>query len=196
MAVKAGCGGGTDGLCCRMVIRTTRVFDGCAVTDSNITLGLETDETLPAGARFVSARVVSTEFVTCSVSDGGGGCCRVLGEVTTRFAVTYSDGGVCRTVLANYREQREFLLRLPNGGLVPYSIDAQSVMSVSSGAIAGSAVTVTGCLHRTISVTAPVDILVPTYGYCKYPPCTGCVCDGSFAARVFPFYDNDGSEGN
>lgn len=187
MAIKAGCGGSFDGLCCRMVIETKRVFDGCAFTDENITLTLATDAPVPQDGEFVSARVVGSELTSYSVSDGTGGCCRVSGEIVTRFAVTYASGGACFTVGATHREQREVLLRLPIAGLVPYTIEVQSVMNVSSGTIISpSAVSVSGCLLQIIKVTAPVDILIPTYGYCKYPPCTGCVCAGFADANIFP----------
>lgn len=191
MAIKAGCDGNfADGLCCRMVIETKRVFDGCEFTDENATLALVTDAQIPQQATFVSARIVQSEFSEYSVSPGEGGCCRVCGEIVTVFAVTYSSGGVLTTVRATYRETREVLLRLPTGdSLVPYFIDVSSYMSVASGAIVGAnAVSVTGCRLQIIKVTAPVDILVPTYGYCKYPPCTGCVCQG-LRSRIFPVTD-------
>ena len=58
MAVKAGCDGNfQDGLCCRMVIETKRVFDGCAFTDENVSLALTTEQQIPQQAVFVSARV-------------------------------------------------------------------------------------------------------------------------------------------
>lgn len=185
--VKAGCGGSFDGLCCRMVIETKRVFDGCAFTDENISLTLATDTPVPQDGEFVSARIVSSELAAFSITDGSGGCCRVSGEIVTRFAVTYSSGGACYTVGASYREQRDVLLKLPVAGLVPYAIEVQSVMNVASGTvISPSAVSINGCLLQIIKVTSPVDILVPTYGYCKYPPCTGCVCQGFGETNIFP----------
>ena len=188
MAVKAGCGGNfEDGLCCRMVIETKRVFDGCAFTDENITLTLHTDAAIPQSATFVSARIVGSELIEYSITNGEGGCCRICGEVVTKFAVTYTDGGVTTTVPAFYREHKEVLLRLPSAdSMVPYSIEVQSYGAIGSGTIIGSnAVSVTGCLLQLFKVTAPVDILVPTYGYCKYPPCTGCVCQG-IRSDIFP----------
>lgn len=192
MAIKAGCDGNfQDGLCCRMVIETKRVFDGCAFTDENITLALTTEQQIPQQAVFVSARVVSSELVDYMVSNGSGGCCRVCGDIVTRFAVTYSANGTFTTVGATYRESREFLLHLPqSGSLVPYSIEVQTYMSIGSGAILGSnAVSITGCLLQIIKVTAPVDILIPTYGYCKYPPCTGSACRGVNVDRIFPRFE-------
>ena len=195
MAVKAGCGGNfEDGLCCRMVIETKRVFDGCAFTDDNITLALTTEDQIPQSAVFVSARVIGSELVDYAVSSSGTcGCHRVCGEIVTRFAVTYSANGALTTVQATYRENREFLLHLPdNNSLVPYSIEVQTYMTIGSGAIIGpNAVSITGCMLQIIKVTAPVDILVPTYGYCKYPPCTGSACSGINISRIFPAADND-----
>lgn len=192
MVKKAGCGGDFDGLCCRMVIETKRVFDGCALTDRNITLTLTTDAVLPQQATFACARVTGSELVGYSVTDGTGGCCRVTGDVVTTFAVTYESGGSCFTVPAVVRETRSVLLKLPESGIVPFSIEVQSTMSVNSGAIIGSnAVSVSGCLLQIIKVTAPVDILIPTYGYCHYPPCTGCVCDADFGTNVFPAFGGD-----
>ena len=194
MAVKAGCDGNfQDGLCCRMVIETKRVFDGCAFTDENITLALTTEQQIPQAAVFVSARVIGSELVDYVVSGGADGCCRVCGDIVTRFAVTYSANGMLTTVQATHRETKEFLLHLPdNNSLVPYSIEVQTYMTIGSGAIIGpNAVSVSGCLLQIVKVTAPVDILVPTYGYCKYPPCTGCACRGINQSRIFPSFENN-----
>lgn len=194
MAVKAGCGGNfEDGLCCRMVIETKRVFDGCAFTDENVTLALTTDRQIPQQVTFVAARAVGSELESYSVTRGADGCSRICGEIVTRFAVTYSDNGTLTTVAAYYREHKDFLLRLPdNNALVPYSIEIQTYNAVVSGAIVSSnSVTVTGCILQLIKAVAPVDILVPTYGYCKYPPCTGCgVCSG-IRSRIFPSFAGD-----
>ncbi len=193
MSKKAGCGGSFDGLCCRMVIEAKRVFDGCRFTDENITLTLTSADPIPQQAEFVSARVISSELTNYSVIDGSNGCCRVRGDIVTRFAVTYSSGGSCFTVAAEYTESTEALLRLPNAAIVPYNIEVQAVMSVVSGTVIGqNVVSVSGCLLRIIKVTAQVDILIPTYGYCNYPPCTGCPCNEFGNSDVFPsFADED-----
>ncbi len=192
MAIKAGCGGSMDGICCRMVIETKRVFDGCAFTDENITLTLTTDAPIPQGAEFVSARVISSELDGYSIGSSNGECSRVVGDVVTRFAVTYSIGGQLVSVGASYRESKDVLLKIPsNNSAVPFSIEAQSNMIVGGGAIIGTnAVSVFGCLLQIIKVTAIVDILIPTYGYCKYPPCTGCSCPG-LAGNIFPELDDE-----
>ena len=192
MSVKAGCGGNfQDGLCCRMVIEVKRVFDGCATSDENITLTLTTENPIPQGAEFVSARVIGSELVGYSIAPCGNDLSRVIGEVVTTFAVTYSFGGVLTTVEATQSESRDVLLRLPDGNsAVMYSIEVQTNMRIGSGAIIGvNAVSVTGCRVQIIKVTAPVDILIPTYGYCKYPPCTGFTCPG--IGNIFPTFDGD-----
>ncbi|MCH5155577.1 MAG: hypothetical protein J1F69_03135 [Clostridiales bacterium] len=190
--IKAGCGGNfSDGLCCRMVIEVKRVFDGCATADENVTLTLTTDVQIPQGAEFVSARVIGSELVGYTVTSCGNGFSRIVGEVVTTFAVTYSFGGVLTTVQAEQRESRDVLLRLPfNDSAVMYSIEVQTNMRIGSGAIIGAnAVSITGCRVQIIKVTAPVDILVPTYGYCKYPPCAGLNCPG--VGNIFPSFDDN-----
>ncbi len=192
MVKKAGCDGGFDGLCCRMVIETKRVFDGCRFTDENISLTLTTESALPQQARFVAARVVGSELVNYTVTDGTDCKCNVSGDVVTRFAVTYEYGGTLYSVAASYAEHIETLLRLPRAALIPYSIEVQTVMTATSGAIVGAnAIVVSGCILRIIKVTAPVDILVPTYGYCVYPPCTGCPCAGISQADIFPSFGDE-----
>ena len=192
MVKKAGCGGDFDGLCCRMVIETKRVFDGCRFSDDNISLTLTTDSALPQQASFVSARVVSSELVNYSISDNDNSRCNISGDIVTRFAVTYEYGGSMYTVGASYTEHIETRLRLPTAALVPYSIEVQTVMAVNSGAVIGTnAVVVSGCILRIIKVTAPVDILIPTYGYCVYPPCSNCACSGIVNAQIFPTLNDE-----
>ena len=190
--IKAGCGGNFgDGLCCRMVIEVKRVFDGCATSDENITLTLTTAAPIPQGAEFVSARVLDSEFVGYTVTACDNGFSRIVGEVVTTFAVTYSFNGQLTTVQAEYRENKDVILRLPfNNSAVMYSIEVQTNMNIGSGAIIGvNAVSVTGCRIQIVKVTAPVDILVPTYGYCKYPPCAGLSCPG--IDNIFPNFDGE-----
>lgn len=186
MAVKkAGCGGSFDGLCCRMVLETKRVFDGCAYQESDTTLALTSEQPIPQGAEFVSARVKSSELVNYSITECDGSF-HISGEIVTTFAVTY-EAGALYTVNASYREQRDFFLKLPSATLIPYTIEVNTYMSVGRGAIVGqNTVSVSGCLLRIIKVTAPVDVLVPTYGYCSYPPCEGCECSAIEQGRIFP----------
>ena len=191
--IKAGCDGNfSDGLCCRMVIEVKRVFDGCATSDSNITLALTTAEAIPPGAEFVSARVIESTLENFSVTNADNGFSRVVGDVVTKFAVTYSSGGQLFSISAEQTESRDIMLRLPNeNSAVMYSIEVQTDMRIGSGAIIGNnAVSITGCRVQIIKVTAPVDILVPTYGYCKYPPCTGFTCPG--IGDIFPTMDGEG----
>lgn len=191
--IKAGCCGNIqDGLNCRMVIEVKRVFDGCITSDDNITLTLTTAANIPQGAEFVAARVVSSELIGFSVTSCGDGCSRVVGEVVTTFAVTYSSNGQLTTVQATHRETKDVLLKLPfNNSAVMFSIEVQTNMNINSGAIIGTnSVSITGCRIQIIKVTALVDILVPTYGYCKYPPCTGCACPG--VDNIFPTFGEDG----
>lgn len=189
MAIKAGVGGDmNDGLCRRMVIEAKRVLDGCARTDENTTLTLTSAEQLPQGAEFVSARIVSSELAGYAVNCASDGeYCKVDGEIVTEFAVTYSLGDALATIKATLRENRDVLLRLPrDNALVPFVIEVRSVMNVRSGAIIGSnSIAVTGCRLQIVKVTANVDILVPSYGYCEYPPCTGCACHG-INGNIFP----------
>ncbi len=168
------------------------MFDGCKFVDDNTTLTLTTTEPVPQDAQFVAARAVGSEFVWTAANPDQSGCCRVTGDAITHFAVTYSYNGECFTVEACVRDRREVLLRLPVNALVPYDIELQTVMNATRGAVVGqNAVSVSGCLLQIIKVTAPVDILIPTYGYCKYPPCTGCPCSG-LGDRVFPFFNDAG----
>ncbi len=194
MAVKAGCGGSFDGLCCRMVIETERVFDGCIFTDENITLALSASEAIPQGAEFVSARITNSVFENVTVCDMCGAN-RLSGDIVTEFEVTYVSDNVCHIVTATHRQSREVNLRLPEQGIVPYKIKVQSVFRLSSGTVIGDrTVSVTGCLIQIIKVTAPVDILVPTYGYCKYPPCEFCPCGcngENERLRLFPWVEEE-----
>ncbi|MCH5162877.1 MAG: hypothetical protein J1G38_05250 [Clostridiales bacterium] len=191
MVKKAGCGGSFDGLCCRMVIETKRVFDGCRLSDENVTLTLTTDSPLPQDSTFVSARVIGSELVNYAINENSGRC-NVTGDIVTTFAVTYEYGGTLYSVGATHTESIQTRLRFPTAALVPYAIEVQTAMVIGSGAVIGTnAVSVSGCLLRIIKVTAPVDILVPTYGYSVYPPCESCRCPGVSNTQIFPTFDDE-----
>lgn len=192
MAVKAGCCGREEP-CCRMVVSVKRVFDGCRLQDENVNIALSTEESIPSDATFVSARIIGSELTNYSISSGGGECSRVVGDILTRMAVTYESGGRLFTVSARHTESVSVRLRLPSQSIVPYNIVVESAISVGSGVVVNeSVVTVSGCFLRIIKVVADVDILVPTYGYCSYPPSTGGVCSAFTNRVVFPIMGGDG----
>lgn len=176
-----------EGLCDRVVLEVRRVFDGCHTLKNDITLTLvlpvavgnptEVLSVVASGARFVNYTVVQE-----------GDKYRVTGDFITDYTVTYLNGGTVESQVATTSERKSVLLRLPNTAIVPYSIDGVAVLqTLSATFINNNTVSVIGCVFQLVKVTANVDILVPTYGYAKYPPCEGYpVCQGRYE-DLYPF---------
>lgn len=181
-----------NGLCNRIVATVRRVFDGCYVRRENAALTLTTDEAVPEGATFVSAVVTSTEFVGVTISPTACNCNCIEGELITHYSVTYAIGDGLAVVAAHVAERKSVNLRLPTVTGIAYEIEAYSVFNTRSGVFVNpNTLSLNGCLLQLIRVTAPVDVLIPAYGYCCYPPCGDNICPGESVQSIFPLMEDD-----
>lgn len=188
-------GSPTNGLCERICIEVQRVFDGCRESANNRNFTLELSG-IPAQATppFVFIRAESYgdavfDRVTEEPLENSRAC--ISGELTIPVLVTFSDVyGNRYTATSSIRMRREFVLRIPEQSVVPYSIKLFASFLSTVGTFAGdTSVSVNGCYIIIAKVIVPTDILVPTYGFCVYPECTGCEdrsCNVFFSLPLFP----------
>lgn len=176
-----------EGLCSRVVIETKRVFDGCHTLRNDVTFTLMLPNAVASPTEVLSVVATGARLTNYTVVQEGDKF-RVSGDFITDYTVTYVNGGVVESQVATTCERKSVLLRLPNSAIVPYSIDAVAVLqTLSATFINNNTVSVIGCVFQLIKVTATVDILIPTYGYAKYPPCEGYpVCNGRYE-DLYPF---------
>ena len=178
-------GSNLNGICEKVLIETTKVFDACVSqsTETGIVLPLTgfnpANPTLPL--TFVSAQnQLGAEQVVSDLTidriDTRPDYANVSFNITIPITVTYRDAnGVLGTATSSIVVNKCSMLFVPQPSLSPVQIKVNAVFSSQIGTFTGdSTFTVTGCLQILIKVTALVDLLIPSFGYPVVPPCQAC----------------------
>lgn len=190
-----------NGICEKILIETTKVFDACVSQSTETGIVLTMTNLDPAGPAtpltFISAANAPNEAVTISdlVVDRLEACpnyANVSATVTIPVIVSYRDAnGVLGTGRATIQVAKSVVLYIPQPSVTPINISASAVFSSEIGTYTGeSTFTVTGCLQVIMRVTAVVDVLVPSYGYPVIPPChaapAASACPNVFDMPLYP----------
>ncbi len=187
-----------SGLCEKVCIQAERVFDACIkqtqLEGYNIVLQSFTPARPAFPLTFISARSSSGEGkVSCvSVEREEKSCSRVQCTVTIPLEVVYTDANGAEGVAeSSISVNEDVLLFVPAPSVMPYRITAtvsavapQGVFHENSGSFVISV-----CTTVILRVTMPVDLLLPSYGYCAIPPAQEYsreVCSGFFELPLYP----------
>lgn len=184
------------GLCDRVCVQVDRVFDGCRETVNNQNFTLALDGVPPAAVppfTFVSAEengVAVTENVTVTRRQNGRACFEV--DIVIPVIVTFTDANnAAYTATSSLKLHRSFILRVPNDALTPYRLQVYAIFRSDIGTFtSNTSVAVTACYALVAKVIVPTDLLIPTYGVCVYPACTGCNNDVCSALANLPLFSS------
>jgi hypothetical protein len=191
---KAGyiCGDPLSGLCQREVIEAVKIYDGriSRIADQPFTVAL-TNLGGTAPYTFVSAVNSGTTVVTNLLTTlKSGKKYTVAFDAVVPVTITHTD--VTRTVRqapSSVTFHRELTLNLPDASVIPYSVSVTTSLSGMIGSFtSGGEATFRACIIQIVKVVAPVDILVPSYGYAVYPESDdkGSICRGFENLPLFP----------
>jgi hypothetical protein len=105
--------------------------------------------------------------------------------------VSYTDAdGVAGTGTGVLNVSQDIIMCVPTGSVITPGIVATVNATIPQGTFtSGTTCTVTACITLILKVQADVDLLVPSYGYCRIPQCTEYtqdVCQGVFDLPLFP----------
>lgn len=188
------------GICEKMMVEVTRVFDACknVIQEQGLRLTLTnftpTNPTFPL--TFISAEsdianpaTVSNVIVTRL--DSRPEFANVSGTVSIPVIVTYRDAnGILGTATTTYTNDFATTLFVPQPALTPVSVSVIAQFSSTIGTIGEDGVlTTAACVVIIIKIVANVDILVPSYGYPVIPPCqtlAETVCPGLSDSPTYP----------
>ena len=188
-----------SGITEKVCIQAEKIFDaGIKQTQlTGYTLELEDIEpaTVTYPLTFVSARSTSAEAtVTNLVIDrqADKNCARVQATVTAPVEVLFTDAaGVEGSATATVSLPQDVLLYVPAPSIMPFTVRAV-VSIVAPDAVfdaTNNTFTASLCVTVILKVSMPVEILVPTYGYCAIPPVQEYsqeVCAGFFELPLYP----------
>ena len=190
-----------NGLCERICIQATKVFDACMlqsqIENYSLTLTNFTPANPVAPLTFVSgSSVAGTATVSNLVItrfDDRPNFARVQANVNIPVTVTYTDAnGTPGTATGTITINQDVVMYVPQPSLTPIDVVAfgSAVIATATYNAETGGFTISACVTVILKVVAVVDVLVPSYGYCPIPPCTPYtgddVCPGVFDLPLFP----------
>jgi len=194
-----------NGICEKVLIETTKVFDACVCssTETGVILQVEnlTPENPSLPLTYVSATNTTGEEPAISnlVIDRLDTCpnyANVSFTLTIPVTVTYRDAnGVLGTGTSTITLEKSVLLFVPQPAMTPVNVTATATMSSRIGTFTEPNIfTITCCIRVIVKVVSVVDILVPSYGYPTLPPCQTTPvqsCPGLQDLPVYPIATGD-----
>lgn len=187
-----------NGLCEKVCIQTTKIFDACMMQtsiDSTVTITNLTPENPTQPLTFVSGASTTnvgtiTALTVTPIADRPG-----LSRVTTTIAIpiqiAYTDAnGVAGSGTGTISISQDVIMCVPTGSVITPVIAATVNMAAPRGTYVGdNTFAITSCVTIILKVQADVNLLIPSYGYCRIPQCTEFsqdVCQGVFDMPLFP----------
>lgn len=189
-----------NGLCERICIQTTKVFDACInqstlenypITITNLQPPNPT-EPLTYISSYSTTVPASISNLVITRFDDRPNFARVQGTVSIPIVTTYTDAsGNTGTANSVITVNEDVILYVPQPALTPINVIAFGNVSSMIGTYTGNnTFSISACVTVVLKVVAEVDVLVPSYGYCQIPPCTPYtednVCPGVFDMPLYP----------
>lgn len=190
-----------NGLCERISIQATKVFDACMnqtqIDNYSLTLTDFNPANPTAPLTFVSGNSMgSTATVTNLIItrfDDRPNFARVQANINIPVTVTYTDANnVPGTATGTITIPQDVVLYVPQPSLTPIDVIAfgSAVIATATYNAETGGFTISACVTTILKVVATVDVLVPSYGYTPIPPCTpftgNDVCPGVFDLPLYP----------
>ena len=192
-------GNPVNGLTEKVCIQAEKIFDACIkqgqMESYALTLTDLTPENPTYPLTFVSARSVDSNATVSGLvveRQTDRPCARVQASVSIEMEVLYTDAaGVDGSATAVVTIPVDVLLYVPSPSIIPFTVRAVASVVAPEGTYDATTqgFTVSLCSTLILKVSMPVEILVPTYGYCALPPAQEYsqeVCAGFFELPLYP----------
>ena len=187
------------GLTEKVCIQAEKIFDAgikqTQLTGYTLTLENIQPATVVYPLTFVSARSMTAEATVSNLTidrQADKNCARVQATVSAPVEVLYTDAaGVDGSATATVSLPQDVLLYVPAPSIMPFTVSAV-VSIVAPDAVfdaTNNTFTANLCVTVILKVSMPVEILIPTYGYCAIPPMQEYsqeVCAGFFELPLYP----------
>ena len=162
-----------NGLCEKVCIQTVKIFDACMMQtsiDSTVALTNLSPATPTLPLTFVSGRSTSstgtiTSLTIAPIADRPG-LSRVTTTVSIPIQIAYTDAnGVQGTGTSSVSISLDVVMCVPTGSVITPNVAATVNMTSPRGAyVSDYTFSITSCVTVILSVQAPVNLLVPSYG--------------------------------
>ena len=188
-----------NGLVEKVCIQAEKIFDAgikqTQLENYALTLTDVSIENPTYPLTFVSARSTSSEATVTNLSverQADKPCARVQATVSVPLEVLFTDAtGIEGSATATVSLNQDVLLYVPAPSIMPFTV--QAVVSAVAPDGTYDATTqgfnVSLCVTVILKIAMPVELLVPSYGYCVIPPAQDYsqeVCAGFFELPLYP----------
>lgn len=188
-----------NGLTEKVCIQAERIFDAGIKQTQIENYALTLTDLDPAAVTypltFVSARSLTAEATVTNLNierQADKSCARVQATVTLPVEVLYTDAaGVDGSATATVSIPVDVLLFVPAPSIMPFTVRAVASI-VAPDAVFNpetNGFTASLCVTIILKISMPVELLVPSYGYCAIPPLQEYsqeVCAGFFELPLYP----------
>ncbi len=199
-----------NGLNEKACIEAQKIFDACIKQSQfenlSVTLTDNVPENPTSPLTFVSAKSINSKGVISSLQvdrlPDKCNCARVQATVQIPIEVVYLDAsGIEGKGNSTVSVPLDVILYIPSPSVISYNIDAVvSVIAPEGTYVSENVFNIDCCATVILRVSIPVELLIPTYGYCAIPPAQDYsqeVCAGFFELPLYPQSDcNDCSSRN
>ena len=188
-----------NGLMEKVCIQAEKIFDAgikqTRLENYSLTLTDITPDPITYPLTFVSARSVSAEATVTNLTverQPDKQCARVQATVTIPVEVLFTDAnGVDGSATATVSLPVDAFLHVPAPSIMPFSVRALVSVVAPDGTYNDDTqgFNVSLCVTLIIKISMPVEVLVPSYGYCMIPPLQEYsqeVCAGFFELPLYP----------
>lgn len=190
-------GNALNGLCEKVCIQTTKVFDSCMKQISQtetIVLSNFNPPTYTEPLTFVSGQTsgpASISNIKVERFDERPNFARVQATINIPVQITYTDAnnvpGVGTGVITI---DEDVVMFVPQPSIVPFTVTGFASAVITDATYIGNGTfSCEVCITSILKIVVEAQILVPSYGYCPIPPCqdyTQEICSGFFDLPLYP----------
>ena len=188
-----------NGLIEKVCVQVEKIFDAGIKQTQLENYSLVLTDLTPANPTypltFVSARSTTSQATVTNVNVerlADKHCARVQATVSVPVEVLYTDAaGVDGSATAIVTLTQDVLLSVPAPSVMPFTVQAVISAVVPEGVYnpETQGFTASVCVTVIIKIAMPVEILIPSYGYCAIPPAQDYsqeICAGFFELPLYP----------
>ncbi len=188
-----------NGLVEKVCIQAEKIFDAGIKQTQLENYALTLTDLSPANPTypltFISARSTASQATVTNLTvdrQADRPCARVQATVSVPLEVLYTDAnGVEGSATATVSINQDVLLYVPAPSIMPFTVQAVVSAVAPDGTYDATTqgFTVSLCVTVILKIAMPVELLVPSYGYCVIPPAQDYsqeVCAGFFELPLYP----------
>ena len=188
-----------NGLTEKVCIQAEKIFDACIkqtqIENYSLTLTDLDPATVTYPLTFVSARSITNEATVSNLvieRQADRPCARVQATVSIPVQVLYTDDtGTDGSATATVSIPIDVLLYVPAPSIMPFTLRAVASVVAPDATYNPDTQGFTAnlCVTIILKISMPVEVLVPSYGYCAIPPAQEYsqeVCAGFFELPLYP----------